>query len=166
MNFSSNSFQRNTVTDQLSYAALIFIGSAFEEVCYLLTNNSFTYNIGTAINFPPMAKVTLENTSFGHNMISQKHFHLTRIERYAVVYIKSRIFQMKNVRFFDNTVTPLVQLVLIFIFWVLIHVNNVAMYRGGLYFNSDAVATFHLNSHVVFVNYTAQYGGAVYIGKD
>ena len=40
------------------------------------------------------------------------------------------------------------------------------MYGGGIYFDSDAVATFHLNSHVVFVNNTAKYGGAVYIGKD
>ena len=167
MHFSSNSFQRNTVSNQPLSFPLIFIGSPLEEVCFLLTNNSFTYNIGAAINILPFAKVTLENTSFGHNMISQKRFYLTTTEYCAVVYIKSGIFQMKNVRFFHNTGTPLVLInILIYFMGINTFLNNVAMYGGGIYFDSDAVATFRLNSHVVFVNNTAQYGGAVYIGKD
>ena len=95
MNFSSNSFQRNTVFEQL-----ISIAIGHVEVYYLLTHNSFTYNVGTAIGFLYLSNVSLENTSFGHNLIPQKHFHLTTIKHFAVVYINRGIFQMKNVQFF------------------------------------------------------------------
>ena len=165
MNFNSNNFQRNSISNQ-AYTALIFILSGFEEIYCLLTNNSFTYNVGTVVAFSNLSKVTLKNTSFGNNMIPQNHFHLTTIEYCAVVYIESRIFHMKNVQFFDNIGTPLVLInTQIYFMGINTFLNNVAMYGGGIYFNRNAVATFHLNSHVVFVNNTAQYG-AVYIGND
>ena len=44
--------------------------------------------------------------------------------------------------------------------------NNIALYEGGIYFDSDTYVTHSENSKVVFVNNTAQYGGAVYISND
>ena len=39
------------------------------------------------------------------------------------------------------------------------------MYGGGIYFDNNTEVTHYENSKVVFVNNTARYGGAVYIGE-
>ena len=40
------------------------------------------------------------------------------------------------------------------------------MYGGGIFVDSNAIVTFYKNSKVVFGNNTAQYGGAVFIGRN
>ena len=87
----------------------------------------------------------MKNTSFGHNLIPQKHCHLTTIKHFAVVYINRGIFQMKNVQLFDNTGKSFELInTLIYCEGINTFLNNVAMYGGGIYLHRNAVATFHL----------------------
>ena len=90
-----------------------------------------------------------------NNSISQFHEH------YAVVYIRGGICQIKNVKFLKNRATPLalVSTSADFMATNTFH-NNIALYGGGIYFDSDTYVTHSENSKVVFVNNTAQYGGA------
>ena len=108
--------------------------------------------------------ITLVNTHIVNNSIPQ--FDITDDEPYGVVYINGGLFQMKNVAFLKNAATPLA------LFSTYVHFmatntfqNNIAMYGGGIYFDSDTTVTMCENSKIVFANNTARYGGAVYIGK-
>ena len=73
---------------------------------------------------------------------------------------------MKNVAFVKNAATPLA------LFSTYVHFmatntfqNNIAMYGGGIYIDSDTTVTMCENSKVVFANNTVRCVGAVYIGK-
>ena len=72
-----------------------------------------------------------------------------------------------SVTFLQNRATPLalVSISAYFMATIMFH-DNIALYGGGIYFDSNTYVTHSKNSKVVFVNNTAQYGGAVYIGND
>ena len=108
--------------------------------------------------------ITLVSTHIVNNSIPQ--FDITDDEPYGVVYINGGLFQMKNVAFLKNAATPLA------LFSTYVHFmatntfqNNIALYGGGIYFDSDTTVTMCENSKIVFANNTARYGGAVYISK-
>ena len=109
MIISSNIFKHNSVYNQDEQnSALISVSIAVSEeehlVQCLLTNNSITNNVGSAIVFAHSSNVTFENTSFVHNSIPQKHFDATTNKQDAVVYINGGVFKMKYVLFYRNTV--------------------------------------------------------------
>ena len=106
--------------------------------------------------------ITLVNTHIVNNSIPQ--FDITDEEPYSVVHVNGGLFQMKNVAFVKNAATPLA------LFSTSVHFmatntfqNNIAMYGGGIYYDSDTTVTMCENSKVVFANNTAR--GAVYIDK-
>ena len=172
MIISSNIFKHNSVYNQDEQnSALISVSIAVSEeehlVQCLLTNNSITNNVGSAVVFAHSSNVTFENTSFVHNSIPQKHFDATTNKQDAVVYINGGVFKMKYVLFYRNTATPLVLIgTQCYFIAITEFLNNIAMYGGGIFVDSNAIVTFYKNSKVVFGNNTAQYGGAVFIGRN
>ena len=139
----------------------------------MLTNSSFTYNVGPAdvfvqlLNACSSSDVTFDNISIVRNSIVPTQFEVTTNEQHAIVYIHCGVFQIKNVLFLENIATPLALIDTHAHFMdTNAFLKNVAKYGGGIYIDSNTTVATNTNSTFVFVNNTAQFGGVVYIGED
>ena len=86
-------------------------------------------------------QICVMNTIIVNNSIPQFHEH------YAVVYITGGICQIKNVTFQKNRATPLalVSTSAYFMATIMFH-DNIALYGGGIYFDSNTYVTYSKNS--------------------
>ena len=160
---------KNTIKNNVG-PAIAGLGCHFQfqinntEISSNVANHSIISFLNPTRLHTNLPNVTLMNTNIVNNSIPQ--FDITSGEPYAAVYIKGGICHIKNVTFLKNAATPLA-LVFTSAYFMATNTfhNNIAVYGGGIYFDSNTDVTYSENSNVVFVNNTAQYGGAVYIGE-
>ena len=137
----------NGVVDH-QQGALIVAAHAKKKAHFMLTNSSFTYNVGPAdvfvqlLNACSSSDVTFDNISIVRNSIVPTQFEVTTNEQHAIVYIHCGVFQIKNVLFLENIATPLALIDTHAHFMdTNAFLKNVAKYGRGIYFDSNTTVT-------------------------